>query len=449
MQVREGTSVKNSAQYQDVLQDLYWMGGVLKRRIEDFFANRHSPSEINNCPKLRKSPYSALVKDFDPRERLTLILVLAPVISPAYLDALMHESLPKAGDFPQIGGFRGKNFRGFLPTLETAVFLLGGHDMTNRIAMERWLLNDCELIKKRTIRLEEVEIYEPVGSSVLYADDEVRQLIISGKQTVPRFSGRFPARHIRTDLSWDDLVLSETTKSQIREIELWIRYSDKLMDEYKMRHYVQPGYSVLFYGPPGTGKTLTATLLGKYTGRDVFKIDLSTIVSKYIGETEKNLSHLFDKAENKDWILFFDEADALFGKRTQVRDAHDKYANQEVSYLLQRIESYNGLVILATNFRGNIDDAFTRRFQNIIHFPMPKPPERLKIWEKTIPEKILLDSKISLRNIAESVELSGSNIVNILRFVSIMAIDRGDHVILKSDLEEGIRRELTKEGRML
>ena len=130
-----------------------------------------------------------------------------------------------------------------------------------------------------------------------------------------------------------------------------------------MRKRVKPGYRALFHGPPGTGKTLTATLLGKHTGRPVFRIDLSRVVSKYIGETEKNLSRLFDKAEHKDWILFFDEADALFGKRTEIRDAHDKYANQEVAYLLQRIESYAGLVILATNQRGNIDEAFLRRFQ--------------------------------------------------------------------------------------
>jgi AAA+ superfamily predicted ATPase len=438
----------NSSQYQEVLQDIFWMGGVLKRRMEDFFSNKKAPAGINNCPQAGSSPYAKWISGYSVRERLLFSLVMAPVLSPAYLDALMHENLPKSGDYPQIGGHRAKNFRGFLPTLETAIFLLGGHNMAQRIETHRWIINDCKLVKNQVIQLEEVAVYEPDSSSVLYASEEIQHFIISGKQVFPRFSGRFPALHIQTDLSWDDLVLSETTRAQIHEIELWIKHSGRLLNEYRMRHYVQPGYAVLFYGPSGTGKTLTATLIGKYTGKDVFKIDLSTIVSKYIGETEKNLANLFDRAENKGWILFFDEADALFGKRTQVRDAHDKYANQEVSYLLQRIESYNGLVILATNFRGNIDDAFTRRFQNIIHFPMPKPAERLKIWEKAIPENIALDSKISLRDIAESIELTGANIVNILRFVSIKAIDRGDFTILKADLEEGIKRELAKEGRM-
>ncbi len=440
---------KSQDQYRDILQDLFWMGGVLKKRMEDLFANRPSTIKINGYPSLGNSAYADWIKHYSEKERLLFSLVIAPLISPAYLDALMQETLPKAGDFPQIGGHRGKHFRGFLPTLETAIFMLGGHDMANRITTEKWLLDDCKLIKDHIIKIEEVEPYEPIGSAVLYVDEEITQLVISGKHTVPRFSGRFPAKHIKTDLTWDDLVLSDSTRNQIKEIELWIKHSDKLMNDYRMRHYIQPGYSVLFYGPPGTGKTLTATLLGKYTDREVFKIDLSTIVSKYIGETEKNLSNLFDKATSKNWILFFDEADALFGKRTQVRDAHDKYANQEVSYLLQRIESYNGLVILASNFRGNIDEAFTRRFQNIIHFPLPKPRERKLLWEKAIPDKIRLDTKISLGEIADSIELTGSNIVNILRFVSIKAIDRGDDLILKQDLDEGIRRELTKEGRML
>src|SRR5690606_1665724 len=152
------------------------------------------------------------------------------------------------------------------------------------------------------------------------------------------------------------------------------------MKDWGMEKRLNPGFRVLFHGPPGTGKTLTASLLGKYTGKEVYKIDLSMVVSKFIGETEKNLANLFDKAENKDWILFFDEADALFGKRTNVRDAHDKYANQEVSFLLQRTETYAGLVILATNFKNNIDDAFARRFQSHIYFPSPAFGERLKIW---------------------------------------------------------------------
>ena len=129
--------------------------------------------------------------------------------------------------------------------------------------------------------------------------------------------------------------------------------------------------AILFIGASGTGKKTFASLIGQQSGKEIFRIDLSMVVSKYIGETERNLELIFAKAESKDWILFFDEADALFGKRTNVRDAHDKYANQEVAYLMKRIEDHNGIVILATNKKSNIDEAFTRRFNSIIHFPLP------------------------------------------------------------------------------
>jgi SpoVK/Ycf46/Vps4 family AAA+-type ATPase len=216
-----------------------------------------------------------------------------------------------------------------------------------------------------------------------------------------------------------------------------------------MQKKIKPGYRALFYGPPGTGKTLTATLLGKYTGKDVFRIDLSRVVSKYIGETEKNLSRLFDKSENKDWILFFDEADALFGKRTDIRDAHDKYANQEVAYLLQRVEGYSGLVILATNQRGNVDDAFVRRFQAIIHFPMPRIEERYGIWCKAFPPQIEIADDIDWLNVATRYELTGGGIMNVTHYCAIEAMADHSRCLDLKRLEDAISREYIKEGKVL
>ena len=211
----------------------------------------------------------------------------------------------------------------------------------------------------------------------------------------------------------------------------------------------RPGSRSLFIGPPGTGKTLSACLLGKHCGCDVYKVDLSLVVSKYIGETEKNLARIFDAAEHKGWILFFDEADALFGKRTRVEDSHDRYANQEVSFLLQRIEEFDGVVILASNFRANIDDAFVRRFQSVVHFPMPKPPERLRIWRDAFPPHAHARRPLDLGRIAEKYELSGGTIMNVVRYASLMAVSRGGAAIALEDVEEGVRREFIKDGRAL
>jgi SpoVK/Ycf46/Vps4 family AAA+-type ATPase len=239
------------------------------------------------------------------------------------------------------------------------------------------------------------------------------------------------------------------TLRQITEIENWIKHNDTLLFDWGMNKKIKPGYRALFYGPPGTGKTLTATLLGKYTGKAVFRIDLSRMVSKYIGETEKNLSKLFDKAENKNWILFFDEADALFGKRTDIRDAHDKYANQEVAYLLQRIETYNGLVILASNQRANIDEAFVRRFQTMIHFPMPRPEERYEIWSKTFPSQIKTDPDIDWKQVAARYELTGAGILNVVHYCSVEFLAAESKMLGLKQLESAIHREFVKEGKII
>jgi len=188
--------------------------------------------------------------------------------------------------------------------------------------------------------------------------------------------------------------------------------------------------------------------LGKSMGKDVYRVDLSQTVSKYIGETEKNLAKLFDKAENKNWILFFDEADALFGKRTDIRDAHDKYANQEVAYLLQRIESYNGLVILASNQRTNIDEAFTRRFQSIIHFPFPRAEERLALWQKAMPTQTTIAPDVNWSHIAARFELTGANVINVVQYSLLTMLANGEKVLDYQQIEKGVVRELVKEGRL-
>ena len=205
----------------------------------------------------------------------------------------------------------------------------------------------------------------------------------------------------------------------------------------------------MFYGPPGTGKTLTASLLGKITDRDVYKIDLSLMVSKYIGETEKNMAKVFDQAEHQDWILFFDEADALFGARTETKSSNDRFANQEVAYLLQRIEDFPGVVILASNLKDNIDSAFSRRFQSSIHFPMPGKAERKQLWEQSFSEAIPLDRSIELSAIAEKYPLSGGLMMNVIRYCTLMAVKNKEKSISPMYLEAGIRREMEKEGVLL
>ena len=265
----------------------------------------------------------------------------------------------------------------------------------------------------------------------------------------PDFSRNFPAKRITTTMNWDDLVLTNETMDQVQELIYWMEYEQILMSDWGLDRILKPGYKSLFHGPSGTGKTLTANLIGDHTAKDVYRVDLSSVVSKYIGETEKNLEKIFDKASHMDCILFFDEADALFGKRTSISDAHDRYANQEVSYLLQRIEEYPGLVILASNFKSNMDEAFLRRFQSVIYFPMPDTSERKKLWEQSFSKKSKLAEDVDLSEIAKKYKLTGGSIVNVILYASLMTIARKSKTIQKKDIIKGIRREFQKEGKTI
>ncbi|HBG06521.1 MAG: AAA family ATPase [Geobacteraceae bacterium GWC2_58_44] len=385
----------------------------------------------------------------DYEEFVVLMLALIPNLKPGFFHKIIAEHLPEGGDFPEFGGVQGASHRGLLATGETAQCILAGEDIKKRIAVQRMLSSGHWFSKKRILWLEPVREGEPPMSGRLILDPEIAERLTTGTVSKPRFSIDFPAEHLETEMEWDDLVLQPSTLRQIREIENWIKHSDTLLREWGMKKRIKPGYRALFHGPPGTGKTLTATLLGKYTGKDVYRIDLSQVVSKYIGETEKNLSGLFHKAENKEWILFFDEADALFGKRTDIRDAHDKYANQETAYLLQRIEGYDGLVILATNQRGNMDDAFTRRFQAIVHFPMPRPEERYHIWSKAFPPQIEIGKEIDWRQIAARFELAGAGIMNVTHHCALEALADQSRSLDIKRLEAAIMREYSKEGKVV
>jgi AAA+ superfamily predicted ATPase len=382
-------------------------------------------------------------------EIIILLLALAPHISPDFFNAIIFEYLPNGGDFPLFGGVKGKNHRGILPTGETVLFILAGNNPEQRALLFELFSEDHLFARKGVLYLENIQEGEPRMSGRLIMEPEYVELFTTGKVSKPKLSSDFPAQLIETELEWSDLILNNKTMSQIAEIETWLKHNEALMDQWGMKSRIKPGFRILFTGPPGTGKTLTASLLGKYTNRDVYRIDLSLVISKYIGETEKNLSKLFDRAENKDWILFFDEADALFGKRTGVRDAHDKYANQEVSYLLQRIESHAGLVILASNMKSNIDAAFTRRFNAIIEFEIPSAQERLILWQKNIPANVKLDNQIILEEISRKYEVNGANIVNIIHYACLKTMEGKSNTINYSDLMKGIQKEYAKEGKMI
>lgn len=433
-------------------QSMLFLREVISRRLQHFF---HGEKDMPFAwPELILEPADAPFNNFlvkhqvNVEEFVILLLALTPHLQPNFLDGVIQQYLPQGGEFPEIGGVKGSNHRGTLPTGETALFILGGTDLEKRLALMRCFSDDHFFAREGVLLLETVKEGEPRMSGRIQLQPEYAELFTTGTISKPVFSPEFPAKLITTKMEWGDLVLNPKTAQAIRDIRTWLMHNAHFMHEWGMEKKIKPGYRALFYGPSGTGKTLTASLLGKQFQKDVYRIDLSQVVSKYIGETEKNLEKVFNKAEHRDWILFFDEADALFGKRSNVQNAHDRYANQEVSYLLQRVEDFPGLIILASNFKGNIDQAFIRRFNSIIHFPMPNKEERLAIWEATVPPGASLAADIDLAAVAEKYELSGSAITSVIHYVSLQTINNSSTVIEKKYVLEGIRREYEKEERV-
>ncbi|MBX3051916.1 MAG: ATP-binding protein [Caldilineaceae bacterium] len=276
-----------------------------------------------------------------------------------------------------------------------------------------------------------------------------RDLISAARaHSSPNLSGL--AQKIDPRYDWEDLVLPEDQKTMLREMVQTVKGRGVVMEEWGVGRKLKAsaGVTVLFAGPPGTGKTMAAEVITSDLGLDLYKLDLSMVVSKFIGETEKNLGKIFDEAQSSSAVLFFDEADAIFGKRSEVKDSHDRYANMEVSYLLQRMEQYDGVTILATNLRANMDEAFTRRMQFIVDFPFPDEEERLRIWQTLFPVDLPQSADIDLNLFARRFRMSGGNIRNIIVSAAYLAAANGGKVTMEH-LLHSTRRELQKMGRLI
>ncbi len=443
---------KKGIQVSALQNELTWLENVIAIAMELYFQNESSYTSISQIqpPPLieEDSGYDRLLRSYDLNfeARLILILAITPYIKPQSLAIFLTKDKNFDAPYAEFGGAKVEGFHGFVPTLETACFLLGGgHDLGIRLQFMAKINQNYLLYREGILKADHypISLHEKLRLSQEYLSS-----IISGKSYIPSYNSKFPARLIDTKLKWEDLILEQHIKEQLTEIGDWLTHSALILDDWGLHKTLKPGYKVLFYGAPGTGKTLAATLLGKATQKMVFRVDLSMVVSKYIGETEKNLGRLFDEAEAKNWILFFDEADALFSKRTQSNSSNDRHANQEVAYLLQRIEEFDGLVILATNLQHNIDEAFLRRFQNTVHFPKPKYKERKLLWEKLIGDIFtIIEGKEVLDKIARDYELSGGEIINVVRYCAIKAASKGEKKISMAHLMTAIKREYRKSNK--
>ncbi|WP_420571490.1 ATP-binding protein [Kordia sp.] len=437
-------------------QEIDWLQNVINQVISVYLQHEGTENmhwtdipmpDVENID----SPFANTIKTWNLTnlERMALILAITPHIRPEALDIFFGQNKIYNRGFTEFGGVIDKSHSGFLPTGQTLFFLLTTLNPEWSLEVLSFFKNDHIFHKEQVLNIESVDDYLPKFNGVLNINHRWLHYFITGEKLKLEHSVTFPAQKITTNLAWDDIVLNPSIMDQVTELTTWLSHKDTLLNDWGLSKHLKPGYRALFYGPPGTGKTLTVSLLGKNLGLDVYRVDLSMIVSKYIGETEKNLSRIFDTAAHQNWILFFDEADALFGKRTKANSSNDRHANQQTAYLLQRIEDFPGCIILASNLKANMDKAFSRRFQSIIHFQMPSVEERFTLWKNVFTGTCTLADNIDLYKIAEDYELAGGAIINVLRYCALAAIQRGDTIVNKQELLTGIRRELKKENKTI
>ncbi|RKP55976.1 ATP-binding protein [Pararobbsia silviterrae] len=352
-----------------------------------------------------------------------------------------HASPPKLADVPQLHfdlpimtrGERAANLYALVPPDATV---------------------DCEALSQRfgfsaydlPVIAREADLYRRRrGALHMDHEDMLKALQLRAQQDFGKLARRISPRR-----GYADLVVADSVLGQMTDIISAARFRDDVLDMgFGAKIGYGTGISALFYGDSGTGKTMAAEVLAGQLGVDLIRADLSVVVNKYIGETEKHLAKIFDLAERDAGVLFFDEADALFGKRSETKDAQDRHANIEVSYLLQRLENYPGLVILATNNRSHLDDAFSRRFTFIVRFPYPDAILRERMWRAIWPPGVGVDPEVDFTSMAERIPLTGANIRNVALLATWLAQAAGDSSIRQRHLDLAVKRELAKTGRIL
>ncbi|MFF0204620.1 ATP-binding protein [Streptomyces sp. NPDC005017] len=376
-------------------------------------------------------PLSRVVKDcaLDPAEALTLVAAVAPEIDEKF--SVYYGLLT---DRPGVAHLTGEVVRN-----------LCGRTFAGRLAARDLLSTHGRL---RGARL--LDLAPDDGAALAGRVTPHRSLVafLTGGSVGGGPLPDLPVDRMDTAHTLDDIVVPGQVRRQLGAVLERVRHKHTVLEEwgFAREHDGVRGTLVLFHGPPGTGKSMTAAVLGRTVGVPAYRVDVSALVSKYIGETEKNLARLFDWAEEEECFLVFDEADAVFGRRTEVSDARDRYANQEVSYLLQRVERHPGVVILTTNLLGNLDDAFTRRIDLRVEFPVPGVAERLAIWRGVLPAAVPVAPDVDLTGLAERYPLTGAEIRDAAVAAAYAAAANG-RTVTAEHLTSGVLTAFAKSGR--
>ncbi len=421
-----------------MLLEINWIYNLILQTIKPI-----EQGDIVVPPLLQEDlAYSKYLEKVQPTlyERVILALAHSFQLAPKLFQKLLHEEIENTTSIDSFGLIAHSVTNHIQPTIHTANWLCDSCNIKTQFIDEHHFLFTDQII-------EPLIFYPSVFNTPLIFTKKAQCLFFGETEYIPEYSKEFPAQLLETSLKKEDLVLPKTIFNELNELIYWIKNEDFFQKDIHLKKWIRPGFRGLFYGPPGTGKSLTAALIGKETDRPVYRIDLSSIISKYIGETQKNLAKVFDRGERNHWILFFDECDALLGSRSNSGTANERGANQEIAYLLQRIECYNGIILLATNLKENIDEAFLRRFEVSIQFTIPDFAARKQLWSTIFADNYNIPNDW-IHNLATTYKLTGGALVNVLRFVALYKKQNSDYLPLEIILE-GIRREYNKIGQTM
>ncbi|MFL5764760.1 MAG: ATP-binding protein [Bacteroidia bacterium] len=435
----------------NISEDIECIGAELEwlsSRIDNLL-NRNV-SEYLPLPPLRAgTAYEKIVaaNELSESDRVALNLAFASVFKPSLLDPFvtMLSEFSKRSVF---GGVFHQDSGKFYPTLRTALFLLTGGDDEQMSYYVSKFDNRSKLFTSGLLQTSIPEGTRNFLDHQLVFNDQFLPAILHGLPPGLDGDAGFPARRSKRTHTMKDVVLDEKTLAELEKLRRFARNMKKLWDLPNGSKYRQ-NFIGIFSGDPGTGKSHTAEAIGNELSLPVYKVNFAQLVSKYIGETEKNLEKIFDRFSGHPTILFFDEAESIFSKRIEVKDSHDKHSNNEQSFLLQKIEEYNGIVILATNVQNlsqYFDKAFQRRIRQIVTFSFPESQERLLLWKNALAAPFRYEEGLP-ETLAKSYQLSGGGIYNVISEAVIEALDRDTQLITFELLEQAMMDEFKKTGR--
>ncbi|EAY26234.1 ATP-binding protein [Microscilla marina] len=418
--------------------DLQWLISYLQVRCQQV-AKPGTTQVLPHCPGLLEAEDDqAWLLPFSQDERLVIALALANASAPEIWGRLLADAVDAGFDeqaINRLGLVQISQTKYLQASVGTARFLLAKDD-------EHWAFWQLFLPQAALRRLGALALPAtravPAIDMVLQLNSSYQCQLLTQQPWQPQYGAEFPATLLTTSKTWDDLVMDEKTGILLDQARKWVHHYDEVRQQPGI--VGAKGYRLLMAGPSGTGKTLTAALLGQAAGKPLYRIDVSNIVDKYVGETSKRLRQVFDLAEQHDWILFFDEGDALFGKRSNgTGSSNERYANQEVAYLLYKLEEYQGMIFLATNHKGAIDAAFERRFDSLVTFSKPDEGTRRRLWQHFFGQAntLELDPRIGAgnwRELAEAAPVSAAWIEKFYQYCVMQTTAKRDRYISAEDM---------------